>query len=221
MAKPKINWLNHIIELIVVFIGITLAFMLNSWREDAKNNQLENQYLNSFYDEIKYSNARLDTIIQINKTKIEYLNKSIELLKSDNLPEDSTLIVISHMVQISLFIPKTITYESIKNSGNLNIIENYEIRSKIIGFYESIKGIALVEEYYKLYINDYIIPYFFDNIDILNLKIVNKKGIASHKINNLIMGYYQLLIQVVNTYEEILEMNKSLILMLEAEGIQK
>jgi len=40
------------------------------------------------------------------------------------------------------------------------------------------------------------------------------------KINNLIMGYYQLLVQVVDTYEDIFEMNKSLILLLEAEGIQ-
>jgi len=221
MMKSKINWLNHIIELVVVFFGISLAFMLNNWREDAKNNQLENQYLDSFYDEIVYSNTKLDTNIKRNKAKIEYLKKSIELIQQDNLPEDSTLVVISHMVQISLFIPKTITYESIKNSGNLNIIENYEIRTKIIGFYESLKGIALVEEYYKLYINDYIIPYFFDNVDILNSKIVNKKGIEIFKINNLIMGYYQLLAQVVDTYEDIYEMNKSLISMLETEVIQK
>jgi len=132
MEKTKINWLNHIIELVVVFIGITLAFMLNNWREDTKNNQIEKQYLNSFYDEIVYANAKLDTIIKNNKTKIEYLNNSIELLKNNNLPEDSMMLVISHMVQISIFIPKTNTYESIKNSGNFNIIENYEIRSKII-----------------------------------------------------------------------------------------
>ena len=220
MEKTKINWLNHIIELVVVFIGITLAFMLNNWREDTKNNQIENQYLNSFHDEIVYANAKLDTIIKNNKTKIEYLDNSIELLKNNNLPEDSMMLVISHMVQISIFIPKTNTYESIKNSGNFNIIENYEIRSKIIEYYESFEGKLLVEEYYKLYINDYIIPYFFDNVDILNSKIVNKKGMETFKINNLIMGYYQLLVQVVDTYEDIFEMNKTLILMLEAEGIQ-
>ena len=36
MEKNEVDWKNYSIELIVVFIGITLAFMLNNWREDAK-----------------------------------------------------------------------------------------------------------------------------------------------------------------------------------------
>jgi len=217
MKRNNVEWRNHLIELIVVFIGITLAFMLNSWRENAKNNQIEGQYLSSFHKEIAYSNAKLDTILKKNKVKIRYLTNAIELLKSDKLPSDSIMVVIAQMAQISLFIPKTNTYESIKNSGNFNIIENYEIRSKIIEYYESFEGKKLVEEYYKLYINNYIIPYFFENIDILNSKIMNKKGIESYRLNNLIVGYYQLLVQVVDTYENIYKLNKHLILAFENE----
>jgi hypothetical protein len=217
MKRNKVEWKNHLIELIVVFFGITLAFMLNNWREQAKNNQIESQYLSSFHDEIVNSNAKLDTIIKTNKVKIRYLTNTIALLKSDKLQADSTMAVIAQMAQISLFIPKTNTYESIKNSGNFNIIESYEIRSKIIEYYESFEGKRLVEEYYKMYINNYIIPYFFENVDILNSKIINKKGIESYRLNNLIVGYYQLLVQVVDTYDNIYKLNKLLIFALENE----
>jgi hypothetical protein len=217
MKSNKVEWKNHLIELIVVFIGITLAFMLNNWREHTKNSRIESQYLSSFYDEIIYSNAKLDTIINTNKVKIRYLTNTIALLKNDDLPADSIMAVIAQMAQISLFIPKTNTYESIKNSGNFNIIENYEIRSKIIEYYESFEGKKLVEEYYKMYINNYIIPYFFENVDILNSKIMNTNLIASYRLNNLIVGYYQLLDQVVDTYENIYSLNKLLILALENE----
>ena len=37
MEKNEVDWKNHSIELIAVFFGITLAFMLNNWREDAKD----------------------------------------------------------------------------------------------------------------------------------------------------------------------------------------
>ena len=69
MTRKKFDWKNHIIELLVVFIGITLAFMLNNWRENEKNNQIENQYLESFHEEIIYSSTKLDTIIKTNKEK--------------------------------------------------------------------------------------------------------------------------------------------------------
>ena len=215
MKTNEVDWKNHSIELIVVFIGITLAFMLNNWREDVKDNKLESQYINSFHDEIVYSNAKLNTIISTNRTKVEYLKKTIAQLKTDKLPIDSTLAVIAKMVQINLFIPKTNTYESIKNSGNFNLIDNYKIRSKIIEYYESFEGKKLIEEYYRMYIDNYLIPYFFENVDILNSKIVLEKGLDNFRLNNLIVGYYQLLVQVVDNYENIYELNKDLKLTLE------
>jgi len=216
--RNNIEWKNHIIELIVVFIGITLAFTLNSWREDTKDNKLEDQYLRSFHEEVVYSSTKLDTIIKTNKKILKYLSTTIELLKTNEFSPDSTLGVISQMAQINLFIPKTNTYDSIKNSGNFNIIDNYKIRSKIIEYYESFEGKKLVEEYYKMYINNYIVPYLFENVDILNTKIMNKEKIEGYRLNNLIIGYYQLLVQVVDTYENIYNINKLLITALENEN---
>jgi len=217
MKTNTVDWKNHLIELVVVFIGITLAFMLNNWREHAKDREIEGQYLRSFHEEISYSKAKLDTILNRNKAKINYLNNTIELLEGDALPSDSILAVLAQMAQISFFIPKTNTYESIKNSGNFNIIENYEVRTKIIEYYESFEGKNLVEGFYKMYIDDYIIPYFFENVDILNSRIMNKNEIKSFRFNNLIIGYYQLLVQLVDTYENIHHLNKQLILAIENE----
>jgi hypothetical protein len=203
----------------VVFIGITLAFMLNNWREHTKDKKLESQYLSSFYEEIVFANTKLDTIINTNKEKMTYLARMIESLQKDILPVDSTMAVIAQMAQISLFIPKVNTYESIKNSGNFNLIEDYDIRSKLIEYYESFEGKKLVEDYYKMYINNYLIPYFFEHVDILNARIINKKEIESFKLNNLIIGYYQLLAQMVDNYKNIHQLNKHLIAVLEKEHL--
>jgi hypothetical protein len=219
MKVNKIDWKNHLIELIVVFIGITLAFMLNNWREHTKDKKLESQYLSSFYEEIVFANGKLDTIINTNKEKMTYLARMIESLQKDILPVDSTIAVIAQMAQISLFIPKVNTYESIKNSGNFNLIDDYDIRSKLIEYYESFEGKKLVEDYYKMYINNYLIPYFFEHVDILNARIINRKEIESFKLNNLIVGYYQLLAQVVDNYKNIHKLNKHLIAVLEKEHL--
>jgi hypothetical protein len=47
---------------------------------------------------------------------------------------------------------------------------------------------------------------------------MNKKGIARNRINNIIVGYHQLLVQVVDIYENIHRLNKPLMLALENEN---
>jgi len=215
MKKNKIDWKNHLIELIVVFIGITLAFMLNNWRENSKNKQLEDQYLDSFYEEIVSANTKLDTIINQNKEKLSYLSYAIALLRKNKFPADSAMAVIARLAEINLFIPKVNTYESIKNSGNFNLIGEYHIRSKLIEYYESFEAKKIVEDYFRMYLNNYIIPYFFENVDMLNAKIMNRRNIENFKLNNMIVGYYQLLAQVVDNYENILRLNRALLSVLE------
>ncbi len=61
--KNKIDWRNHFIELMVVFIGITSAFTLNSWQETRKNAGLEQTYISSLAKDIKSDIAQLEWLI--------------------------------------------------------------------------------------------------------------------------------------------------------------
>ncbi len=73
--RQKINWLNHFIELVVVVIGITLAFMLNNWREAYVNHRMEEKYLNSFMDDLNFDRVQLDSLIFYNETKLKDINR--------------------------------------------------------------------------------------------------------------------------------------------------
>ena len=207
MQKDKISWVNHFIELIVVFIGITLAFMLNNWREDYKSQRMEAQYMNSFYNEISESGNKLDSILVDNQEKSQRLATALKQMQADNFPIDSAINVVADLARISLFIPRINTYESIRNSGNLNLISDYQTRLKIIAYYESFSGKALIEEYYRNYIDDYFIPFFLENVDLISGEIINKNSLNSVRFRNMISGYYQLHGQLVENYEEIQKLN--------------
>jgi hypothetical protein len=79
--RNKIDWRNHFVELIVVFIGITLAFMLNNWRENNNNQEMAEKYLNSFRNDIAYDHTQLDSIINSNENKLQRINQFISSLK--------------------------------------------------------------------------------------------------------------------------------------------
>lgn len=211
MQKDKISWVNHFIELIVVFIGITLAFMLNNWREDYKSQRMEAQYMNSFYNEISESGNKLDSILVDNQEKSQRLAAALKQMQADNFPLDSAINVVGDLARISIFIPRTNTYESIRNSGNLNLISDYQTRLKIIAYYESFSGKALIEEYYRNYIDDYFIPFFLENVDLVSGEIVNIEFFKTVRFRNLISGYYQLHSQLVDSYENIQKINTELL----------
>jgi hypothetical protein len=215
MKKQKIDWINHFIELIVVFIGITLAFMLNNWRESYNNQQLENKYLVGFHNDISDDSAELNTTIKWNEQKLRRVNQFINDLRKGTAQIDSSLIIIGDLVQIHQFLPKLSTFETIKNSGNLNIVTDYNLKDSLIKYYQSFEAKKLQESYYNLYINEYVIPFVYKNVNFLERKIINKNAINNYEFNNLVLGYHQLLTQQIDNYKNIHKMNKELKLLFE------
>lgn len=51
--SSKIKWYNHFIELIIVIIGISVAFWLNNLSNNYKENSLKQNYLSNIYDDLQ------------------------------------------------------------------------------------------------------------------------------------------------------------------------
>jgi hypothetical protein len=213
----KIDWRNHIIELIVVFIGITLAFMLNNWRENNTNQVLAEKYMTSFRDDIAYDQTHLDSIISSNEIKLKRVKTFIRSLKNKETSIKDAEEVIGIMAELNPFIPKVNTYESIKNSGNLNLISEFDIRKKLIQYYQSFEEKKLLEQINMQYLHDYIIPFIHQHVDFLHQKMISQSILKNHHFSNLVLGYYQMLIQLIDNYKGIYQLNKELELLMEKQ----
>jgi hypothetical protein len=64
MNKVKIEWTNHIIELVVVSIGITAAFALNNWNEGKKEKQQEKNYIANLLEETNFNINQIKKVIK-------------------------------------------------------------------------------------------------------------------------------------------------------------
>jgi hypothetical protein len=208
--NKKINWTAHLIELFVVFIGISLAFTLDNWRESSKTRNLEEQYLMSFASDLSDDASNLQSILNNNRKKETRAKNFISHLKAKNAHPDSALLILSDIMAKSPFSPKLTTYESIKSSGNLNIITNYELRQEIIGYYQKLIDKNMKEDVYDTYINTFAIPYVYNNLNFLNQKLRNISIVRDIKFHNLILGYFALLTQNIQTYQIINENNSRL-----------
>ena len=217
MKSKSIDWTKQFVELCIVFIGITMAFMLNNWREDYKSRQLEQKYLIGFHEDIVHDDTELGIVISANAKKMVRAKNTIAAIKAGHLTTDSALEIFGDMVQMHLFFSKANTYESIKNSGNLNIIVDYDLKEELISYNQSFESKKLQEDYYKLYISYYVVPFVYQNMDFLNQKIVHKNTIDDFAFHNLVLGYYQLLTQLLENYEDLNKKSSKLKLILNSE----
>jgi hypothetical protein len=72
------------------------------------------------------------------------------------------------------------------------------------------------DEKYQKFINDYVIPFMWKNIDMISGKPVNINFVRQVEFRNVLTGYLLMLTQQLDGYKQGLEKSKSLKEMLKA-----
>jgi len=210
--KNQRQWAYYLLELIVVFIGVTAGFLLNNWREDNAELRLEKKYLESFYTDVEADAFDLDSLIFRSQTKADTL---IEILKesaliSEPLSEKLAKSLVKEIMYLEWFVPANDTYEDIINSGNLNLVSNYKLKEKISSYYSFQNQVANVEQYYSKHMDNYGFPILYKTFHLLNQEFINKESYQSLEFTNMYLGVIALLQQNIKVYHEALEKNNEL-----------
>ena len=200
MKNLKINWKNHLIELLVVFIGISGAFALNNWNEARQNRELEKKYLTNMYSEINSDINTLSEIIESTSRDTVHIRRLLKFLASGESNLDTILPILNIMSSAQQFTPRNITYESIKSSGGLQILSNFDLRNLIIENYLEYDKLKIVEEVIFEFLKFHWMPYSLKQFDIAKGKIVNQKFVREVEFGNMVGGYFSSLNQQLNSY---------------------
>jgi hypothetical protein len=217
--NKKSRWSRYILELLVVFIGVTAGFLMNSWREDSLEKELEHNYLNSFYTEIQQDRENLDSLQIRIQQKIDELTNFIKATEVAGIPlsEDQAKQIVSKILYIEWFPPSNDTYEDIINSGNLNIISNYQTKESLSSYYSFLEELANVEGYYSDHMNNNVFPYLYKNYHLYRMEFTSPSGYQNVEFTNLYLGVIAFLQENLNMYATALEKNLVLLSLLESE----
>lgn len=122
-------------EIILVVIGILIAFQINSWNDNRKSLRLEKQHLLNLKNEISQSLSRLETSEEFNNLTLSHIDKILYHIEED-LPYSKSLDTSFYIYQYNS-IPELsyTTYETIKEVG-LNSINPDKLRIEISKLYE-------------------------------------------------------------------------------------
>lgn len=210
--SKKSYWTHYTLELVVVFLGVTTGFLLNTWREKSSESELEKKYLTSFYDDILIDEETLDSLIIRSQTRSEKLMHILKSSADSKIPllEKQAKEIVNEILTIEWFSPSDDTYEDIKNSGNLNIIADYNLKRQISSYYEFQKELKKGEQYYLDHMNNYVFPLLYKKYVMHERKFLNKKSYQSIEFSNMYIALTAFINQNINSYIELKEKNENL-----------
>ena len=178
------------LELIVVFLGVTAGFLLNNWRTREQEEQLEQNYINGFLQDVNGDFTDLKNEIKRDSIWMVHAGPFIIDLKNGGIKADLADTVINTINSVSKWDANTVTYEDITNSGHLNLIHDFQLKSMIVDYHNEIRSEGfLADHFYNYYLN-MVVPFIYSEYNILKAKLKQTDALKSDRFSNIFLGYY-------------------------------
>ena len=208
------NWQYYLFGFLVVFLGIMAAFGLNSLWQKVQESNLEAKYLTGLKNDTDKNITALTGLIEIAEDNYNAIQKIVGRISQGDYKVDTIIHYSVRMVYLFEFTQNSTTFETLKASGHLEIISDYDLRNKIVEVYNQYSRIEKFDEMYRKYIDGYVIPFMWKNIDMISGKEVNTSFVKQVEFKNALTGYLLMLTKQIDGYKQGLGKSRELIKML-------
>jgi hypothetical protein len=198
-------------EILLVMIGILLAFQVNSWNDQRKRDLLEIDILKELKQNLMVDIVDIDENISLHEQSL----KSSQIISSvieNNLPNNDSLNNhFSNIILVPMFLPTKTAYENLKLTGT-TILDNDSLRLAIIELYERkyaflkdvVDGerVKMVNDLNGFYRNEFSSIDFFSKSYPVNFEELIKNQVYSNYVNYQKTISKFILVRYENTKEE-------------------
>jgi hypothetical protein len=205
----NVHWSDKLVDVLVVVLGITIAFWLNNWQSERKNSSSEQKYLAALQTDLAKDTVQL---LEITK-EMDTIFFAIErMLRLADKPENADsvadyLSLISN--DINVFFPEDYTYKSLQQSGDIGLIQNDSLLLILSDLYDYYEHINVMNELAYEYQLRNLLPYF-DNYDLRREKVFSRKVYNNHIFDAHLIRYRRNLINRQKWINEAMEKHRTL-----------
>lgn len=211
MKKQKISWSYYILELFVVFIGVSASFVLMNISDRNSEKEMEMKYLEGFKTDIQENIARLEDQISDDSTWISDNNYAVRDILDNKMSYDSACSLIKRMSSFSKFEQQNTTYLNVINSGSLGLIQDYNLRHEIISYYKDLDDSELLEEYFHGHNQRNFIPFMIKHFNMFTSQLTDREIYHGNDFKNLFGIHYSFTQQRLVNHKELLGQSKEVL----------
>lgn len=215
MKKLELGYIIQ--EIVIVIIGISIAFALNNWKESQADVKLQQRYLDNMAADIQQELELLAINKQEMQAKLELIQKVRPLMSAPNNRKDTVARKVFAIAKSVSFNPVNVTYQTLVNSGDLKLIDDFELRSSIEEHYSLHKIILRDYERLDNIYKEYLGKFFVYDIDFSAMRQGDFSFLENPLLSNIINsldGSYRFALQA---NERCRASNQALLEKIEAE----
>jgi hypothetical protein len=128
---------KYIPEVIVIFLGISISFWFDEWRDNRKDREIEREILLNMKANLAQDTTVLGGTAEMGESLLRSINKLIVFKKDTEIVDSVSLLI--DMAASYLGCPTNqTTYEEIKQTGHTSLILNDTLKRAILGHYTSV-----------------------------------------------------------------------------------
>lgn len=198
-SVSQINWTYALGEIIIVIIGISIAFSLNRWAENAKDRKTKIQYLQSLVVDIDSEIEHLEENILAFEKKLKSVQQVMPFLYGRQAGRDTAFMKVFRLAEIVHFKPKDVTYKTLINSGDFGLFNDFEFKKQLEDYYSSHEEILLDYQRQNNINEKYFGDFLIYNLDYEKIRQNDFSFLDEKILKNIIqslMGTYAIAIQV-------------------------
>lgn len=152
-------------EILLVVIGILIAFTINTWNEQRKQSEDERIFLQALLNDLEQQQIRLTTQAEWEVEKLNFVDSSVILIETSRLTENADTLFyymqrLNPRMTFDVFNP---TFEELKSTGNFKLIADKELRKEIILFYQNLERRSQTIANNNFNIDNIYKPFFVHN----------------------------------------------------------
>lgn len=184
---------KYISEILVIFIGISISFFFDEWRENRRDDETIKKHLTVLRTNLAEDTLKLTLMINHGGKLVNSINK-LTYFKSDSEIKDSISFYIDNAASYLVFKPNQMAYEEIRQTAHTNLIKSDSLKTLFLYYYTS--TIPYCAEWCKvdeMHTMTQVIPemsiYFPVVIDSLNIVSLQEKikALRLKKLRNLLL----------------------------------
>ena len=203
------KWPEFLLEILVISIGILVAFGLNNWNQNRKDLIKEALIIEEINYEFRANQKQYADIKQSHWSSYQSAKWMIENYKQfDAISLDTLGLHVKRTLSAPTFDPSQSSIEGLISTQSFDIIRNKELKKLLIGWKDALKDYQGGEISSNKYIKETLIPHLGEYLDyemMVQGILPSKEVFQSRKTKNLFYRRYNFLNNVIgNTEVEIM-----------------
>ncbi len=132
----KASLKKYISEILVIFIGISISFFFDEWRDNRRDDEIVEKHLTILRTNLAQDTLNLTVMIKHGNKLVNSINK-LTYFRLDSQITDSIDFYIDNAASYLIFKSNQMAYEEIRQTAHTSLIKNDSLKTFFLSYYTS------------------------------------------------------------------------------------